>query len=129
MWAVPPTIARGHPGSLMGIPSDAVTEIGKPNTIPAFIIVPNWIISKQPSLKNAQYSVQPNATQPQAKPNPVPLQAKQITISKLTKFQVRYSCFANPVSMKISNNKMFVPNVSTSHSTAQARLFEGSKNQ
>ena len=63
-----------RPVSRMGISSNITTEISRSNTTPACDIVPSWTHSKEPSKTITQYSVQPNASQPQPIPEtPVPM--------------------------------------------------------
>ena len=81
-------------GSLMRARSDSVTEIGRTNTTPPFFSVPYLTSLKQPSINHAQYSLQPDGTQPQTEPsNPdtVSKMAQQIATLKSN------SSFAVPV--------------------------------
>ena len=74
-----------RPGSLTGVRSEIATENGRSNTLPHFVKVPNLTNSNEHLLNIAQYSVQPNATQPQPEPtnpDPVSLTAEQIATSK-----------------------------------------------
>ena len=74
-------------GSVTGVRSGVATEIGRPNTTPIFVSVPNLTNLNQPSINHARYSVQPNATQRQPEPtnpDPVSLMVQQIATSKST---------------------------------------------
>ena len=74
-----------RPRSLTGLRSQVATENGRPNTSPPFVSVPNLTHSNQTSIKHVQYSVQPNAIQPQSEPKNldlVSLMAQQIATSK-----------------------------------------------
>ena len=53
-----------RPRSITGVRSDVANEIGRPNTTPPFISVPNLTNWNQLSINLSQYSVQPNTTQP-----------------------------------------------------------------
>ena len=75
-----------------------MTEIGRPNTTPPFLSVPNLTNSNQPSNNHAQYSVQPKTTQPQAElTNHVSSMAQQVATSK------RNSCFTVPINHVLPN--------------------------
>ena len=76
---------EAHPGPLTEVRSDVATEIGRPNTTPPLVSVPNLTNLSQPSINHAQYSVQPDATQPQTEPttpDPVSMRAQEMATLK-----------------------------------------------
>ena len=94
------------------IHSNAATRISRPDSSPPSVIVLHLNISNQPSMNNALYSIQPNATQSQPEStNPVPLSLIAQHFENNPKFyHASQSCFAETASMKNSNDEMFNAN-------------------
>ena len=107
------TTARREPRFLTRILSKVATKFSRFKSTPLLVIFPKLIISNQPSLKDAQLTVRPHATQPQKLPtnqDHLPFMTQQIFILQPTSsFTVpAYHIWPNSVSMEISsNNKTF----------------------